>query len=59
MPKNNGKQNIKKNLKQANIKKYIACSYDHKLVCTDKFSKPFKTYLDKNAVYNLTDSIND
>ena len=34
--------------------KNIACSYGYKLVCVDdKFSKPFKTYLGKGAVYNF------
>ena len=33
---------------------YVACSYSYKLVCIDdKFSKPFKSYLDENAVYNF------
>ena len=37
---------------------YIACSYGYKLVCVDdKFSKPFKTYLGKNAVYNFINSM--
>ena len=46
-----------KSLMQANIKKYIACSYGYKLVCVDdKFSKPFKTYLGKDAVYNFINS---
>ena len=31
--------------------KHIACSYDYILVCVDdKFNKPFKTYLGKDAV---------
>ena len=31
--------------------KYIACSYGFKLVCVvDTFSKPFKKYLDKDAI---------
>ena len=39
-----------------NIKyqKHVAYSYGYKLVCVDdKFSKPFKTYLGNDAVYNL------
>ena len=37
--------------------KHIACSCGYKLVCLDdKFSKTFKTYSRKDAVYNL---IND
>ena len=32
----------------------MVCSYGYKLVCVDdKFSKPFKTHLDENAVYNF------
>ena len=35
-------------------KKHTACSYGYKLVCVhDKFSKPFKSYLGKDAVYNF------
>ena len=34
--------------------KHVACSYGYKLVCVDnKFSKPFKSYLDEDAVYNF------
>ena len=30
------------------------CSYGYKLVCVDnKFSKPFKSYLGEDAVYNF------
>ena len=51
MPEDNGKQNPK----ESYTKKYqkdIACNYGYKLVCVDdKFSKPFKTYLGKDAVY--------
>ena len=37
----------------------IANSYDYKLVCIDdKFSKPFKSYLGKNAVYNWLKKVN-
>ena len=45
--------NEKQNPKDANkYQKHIACSYGYKLVCVDdKFSKPFKTYLCKDAVY--------
>ena len=38
--------------------KHIDCSNDYKLVCAnDKFSKPFKKYLDKDAVYKFFNSI--
>ena len=34
--------------------KNIACSYGYKLLCVDdKFSKPFKSYLGADAVYNF------
>ena len=34
--------------------KNIACSHGYKLVCVDDtFSKPFKTYLGKDTVYNF------
>ena len=33
---------------------HIACSYGYKLECVDdKFSKPFKTCLGKDLVYNV------
>ena len=49
---------IQKSLVQANIKKRIACSYGYKLVCVEyKFSKPFQTYLDKDAVYNFINNM--
>ena len=51
----NGKQNrdkISKYQKQHN------CSYDNQLVCVyDKFGKPFKSYLGKDAVYNFINSM--
>ena len=38
--------------------KHIACSYGYKLICVDdKFSMFFKTYLDKDAVYNFSNSM--
>ena len=44
--------------KQKHIQNHIACSYGYKLVCVDnKFSKPFKTYLGNDAVYNFINSI--
>ena len=54
VPENNEKQNPGESLR-TNIKyqKHIACSYGYKCVCDDdKFSKPFKTYLGRDAVYN-------
>ena len=39
-------------------KKDVACSYGYELVCVDnKFSKPFKSYLREDAVYNFIDSM--
>ena len=38
--------------------KYVACSYDYKLLCfDDKFSKPFKSYLGEDVVYNFINSM--
>ena len=52
VPENNGKKNPKESHTN-NYQKHIACSYGYKLVCVDdRFSKPFKTYLGKKAVYN-------
>ena len=53
VPKDNGKQNPN----ESYVNKYeknVACSYGYKLVCVDdKFSKPFKSYLDEDVVYNF------
>ena len=57
MAGNNGKQNRKESYTNK-YQKHIACSYGYKLVCfDDKFSKPFKTYLGENTVYNFINSI--
>ena len=38
--------------------KHVACSHGYKLVCVDdKFSKPFKSYLGKEAVYTFISNI--
>ena len=38
--------------------KYVACSYDYKLVrVDDQFSKTFISYLSEDAVYNFTNSM--
>ena len=38
--------------------KHVACSYVYKLMCfDDPFSKPFKSYLGKNAVYSFINSM--
>ena len=53
--------NIKQNPNESYTNKYqkhVACSYGYKLVCVDdKYSKPFKSYLDKDTVYNFISSI--
>ena len=51
-PDNNGKQKAEE-FYANKYQKHIAFSYGFKLVCVnDKSSKPFKTYLGKDAVYN-------
>ena len=53
MPENNGKRNPEETYTNK-YQKQIACSYGYKLVCVDdKFSKPFKSYLGKDTVYNF------
>ena len=50
VPKVSGKQNPEESYTNK-YQKHIACSYGYKLVCVnDKVSKPFKTYLDEDAV---------
>ena len=57
VPENNGKQNPKESYTNK-FQKHVACSYGYKLVCVDdKFSKPFKSYLGKDSVYNVINSI--
>ena len=52
VPENNAKQNPEESYTNK-YQKHIACSYRYKLVCLDdKFSKPFKTYLGKDAFIN-------
>ena len=54
MPESNEKQNPEESYTNK-YQKHIAFS---KLVCVDdKFSKPFKRYLDEDAVYNLINSM--
>ena len=41
-----------------NIKKHGACTYGYKLVYVDDiFSKPFKSYLGEDVVYNFINSM--
>ena len=38
--------------------KHVACSYVYKLVCANyKFSRPFKSYLGEDTVYNFIKSM--
>ena len=53
LPENNGKQNRNESYTNK-YQKHITCSYGYQLVCLDdKFSKPFKSYLGIDAVYNF------
>ena len=57
VPEDNGKQNLEE-FYTNKCQKHISCSYDYKLVCVDdKFSKPFKPDLGKDAVYNFINSM--
>ena len=56
VPEYNGKQNLKDSYTNK-CQKHNACSYGYKLVCVDdKFSKPFKKYIGKDAIYNFINS---
>ena len=53
VPKNNGNQNLNESYTNK-YQKHTACSNGYKLVCVDdKLSKPFKSYLGEDAVYNF------
>ena len=57
MPKDNGKQKTDESYTNK-YQKHVTCSYGYKLVCVDdKLSKPFKSYLGKDAVYNFISSM--
>ena len=57
LPKDNGKENQKKPYTNK-FQKHIASSCGYKLVYFhDKFIKPFKKYLDKDAVYNFINNM--
>ena len=57
VPEDNGKQNPNEYYTN-NYQKYAACSYGQKLVCVDdKFSKPFKSHLGEDTVYNFISSM--
>ena len=53
VPEDNGKQNPNESYTNK-CQKHVACSYGYKLVCVDdSFSKPFKSYLGEDVVYNF------
>ena len=57
VPEDNGKLNSNKSYTYK-YQKHVACSYGYRLVCVDdKISKPFKSYLGKDAVYNFIRSM--
>ena len=57
VPEDNGMQNPE----ESHTNKYhihVACGYGYKLVCVDdKYSKPFKSYLGQDTVYNSINTI--
>ena len=53
VPQDNGKQNLEESY-TSKYQRHIVCSYGYKLICVDdKFSKPFKTYLGKDVVFQF------
>ena len=53
VPEDNGNKKPEESYTKK-FQKHIAYRYGYKLVCVhDNFSKPFKTYLGKDAVYNF------
>ena len=57
VPEEKGKQNSEESYTNK-YQKHIACSCGYKLVCADdKFSKPFKTYLGEDAIYNFINNM--
>ena len=57
MPEDNGMLNPNESYTNK-YQKHVACSYGYKLVCVDgQFSKPFKSYLGKDSVYNFISSM--
>ena len=58
VPEDNGQQKSKRSYTNK-YKKHIASSYGYILVCVDdNFSKPFKTYLGNDTVYNFKNNDN-
>ena len=59
VPEDNRKQNPEE-FYTNKYQKHIVCSYGYKLLCVDdKFSKPFKTYVGEDAVYNFINSMTE
>ena len=56
VPEDDGKQNPDERSTNK-YQKHVACNYDYKLVFVDKFSKPFRSYLGEDAVYNFINSL--
>ena len=57
VPEYNGNQNLNE-FYTNKYQKHVACSYSYKLVCVDgKFSKPFKSYLGEDALYDCISSM--
>ena len=57
VPEENGKENPNESYTNK-YQKHVACSYGYELVYVDdKFSKPFKSYLGEDAVYNFISSM--
>ena len=53
VPEDNWKQNPNESYTNE-YEEHVACSYGYKYVCVgEKFSKPFKSYLGKDTVYNV------
>ena len=53
IPEDNGKQNLEESYTNK-YQKHVAWMYGYISACVDdKFSKPFKSYLGEDAVYNL------
>ena len=59
-PDENGKQNLGESYRNKD-QNHVACSYDwscYDQLCPDhKFSKPFKSYLGQDAVYDFISSM--
>ena len=59
VPEDNGKQNPNETYTNK-YQKHVVCSYGYKLVYVDdKFSKSFKSYLGKDALYNFISSMTE